>query len=144
MVKKFTMISSLKRVLKRAYVKFVLWHKYRVMTPDIQRTSNEVICVSICRKLISHPESEFAMAPISYKKYIKNKTLGLFVVLCEKQISITNHVYHYDVVISSREWDKLMSIYDSKTEAIRKEYEDEIHSQIKHSLHTILDKVSNI
>lgn len=137
------MNRSLKRLLKRMYVKFVLWHKYRVLTPDVHKNSNEMICVSICRKLVSHHDSEFAMAPISHKKYIKNKTLGLFVVLYERQISITNHVYHYDVVVSQREWDKIMSIYDQKTEKIRQEYESEIHSQIKHSLHTILEKVSN-
>jgi hypothetical protein len=141
------MISSLKRVLKRmlkrTYVKFLLWYKYKVNTTDISRTPNEVICTSICRKLILHPDSELTIAPISDKRYLKNKTLGLFIVLYDRQISITNHIYHYDVIISTREWDKLISVYNLKTESIRKEYEEEIHSQIKHSLHTILDKISN-
>jgi hypothetical protein len=136
------MISSLKRVLKRIYVKLAVWHKSRSMNYDVQKTSNEIICISICRKLILHPDTEFAIAPISEKKYIKNKTLNLFVVLYEKRISITNHIYHYDVIIPIRDWNKLMSLYDIKTEEIRKEYEKEIHSQIKHSLHTILDKIN--
>lgn len=137
------MINFFKREFKRTYVKFILWYKYKILGPDIEKNSNELICTSICRKLMSHSDSEFAIAPISNKKYIKNKTLGLFVVLIDRQISITNHVYHYDVMVTQREWDKLMSLYDQKTEKIRQEYESEIHSQIKHSLHTILEKVSN-
>lgn len=125
------------------YVKSVLWSKYGMSNSGEPKNSNEMTCVSICRKLISHPDSEFAIAPISDKKYIKNKTLGLFVVLGERQISITNHVYHYDVIVSQREWDKLISNYNQKTEKIRQEYELEIHSQIKHSLRSILDKVSS-
>ncbi len=137
------MTRFLKRVIKRMYVKFILWHKYNISNKNILRNSNEIICTSICRKLISHPISEFSIAPISDKKYIKNKTLGLFVVLGDRQVSITNHVYHYDVIISQREWDKLMLLYNKKTEKIIQEFESEIHSQIKHSLHTILEKVSN-
>jgi hypothetical protein len=68
--------------------------------------------------------------------------LGLFIVLDDRKISITNHVYHYDVVLSQRDWDKLVVSYDNKTEKIRNGFEDEIKSQIVHSLSSILEKIA--
>jgi hypothetical protein len=136
------MNNIVKRFFRRLYVRFIIWQKYKIITENNQKNSNESICLSICRKLITHPKSEFVIAPISDKRYIKNKQLGLFVVLNGGQVSITNHIYHYDVTISQREWDKIINSYNLKTEKIRKEYEDEIHSQIEHSLHTILDKIT--
>ena len=60
----------------------------------------------------------------------------------DRKISITNHVYHYDVVLSQRDWDKLVVLYDNKTEKIRNGFEDEIKSQIVHSLSSILEKIA--
>jgi hypothetical protein len=68
--------------------------------------------------------------------------LGLFIVMDDRKISITNHVYHYDVVLSQRDWDKLVILYDNKTEKIRNGFEDEIKSQIVHSLSSILEKIA--
>jgi hypothetical protein len=41
-----------------------------------------------------------------------------------------------------RDWDRLVLMYDNKTEAIREEFEAEMMSQIVCSLSTILTKVS--
>jgi hypothetical protein len=59
----------------------------------------------------------------------------------DRKISITNHVYHYDIVLSQRDWEKLNVLYDNKTEIMRQGYEDEIKSQIVHSLSSILEKI---
>lgn len=123
-------------------VKIAIWRRDNTFNPKRELTKNESICIAICRKLIHHPDSKFLIAPITFKRYIKNQTLGIFVVLDDAQISITNHVYHYDVNLTFREWDKIRNQYDSKTEKMRQTYEDEIRSQIVHSLSTILEKVS--
>jgi hypothetical protein len=136
------MKKLLKRWFKRLSVKSKRWFKNNPLNPKRELTKNETICLSICRKLISHPDSKFLIAPVSHKRYIKNENLGLFVVLDDTQVSITNHVYHYDVNLTFDEWDKLRKIYDAKTEKIRQDYESEIRSQIVHSLSTILEKVS--
>jgi len=137
----------MKKIIKRWFVRFSVktkrWFKNNPLNQKRELTKNETICLSICRKLISHPESVFLIAPVSLKRYIKNEPLGLFVVLDVTQVTITNHVYHYDVRLTYDEWDKLRKIYDSKTEKIRQDYETEIRSQIVFSLSSILKKVSD-
>lgn len=136
------MKNFLKRLWKRMYVKYTLWMQYRAFRPKEEKTQNEAICTAICRKMISHEDSKFMIAPLSEKRYIKNATLNLFVVLEDRQVSITNHVYHYDVKLSDRDWYKLIRSYNEKTENLRMGYENEIKSQIVHSLSKILDKIS--
>jgi hypothetical protein len=131
-----------KRLWKRKYVKYTLWLQYRAFKPKEEKTQNEAICTAICRKMIAHEDSKFMIAPISDKRYIKNATLNLFVVLEDRQVSITNHVYHYDVRLTDRDWYKLIRSYNERTEDLRMGYENEIKSQIVHSLSKILDKIS--
>ena len=141
------MLERLRTLIKRQYVKYLIWARYRhfnsAFGKEVQKLNfNERICKSICHKLINQDDSKFLIAPISGKRYIKNTRLGLFIILDERRISITNHVYHYDVVLNERDWDRITGMYDNKTEKIRQEFEDEMISQIKSSLSSILEKVS--
>ncbi len=132
--------SFLRRISKRLYVKWSQWNR-QIKTEDQKRTTeSEKICLSICRNLITNPNSKFLMAPVSGKRYIKNSELELFVILDERNISITNHIYHYDVTIEDRNWFRLINMYDSKVESIRIGYETEIMSQIENSLSKIQQK----
>ena len=128
-------------MFKRLYVKWSLWTRYRGFTPIYKLTDNQRICLSICRSLINHPNSKFLSAPLSGERYIKNSKLGLFVIFDDRHISVTNHIYHYDVTLYEREWDRLTKMYDNKTEVIRQQYKEEVTSQIKHSLRAILSKI---
>lgn len=103
---------------------------------------NEIKSSAICRRLISHPDSTFLIAPLSHKRYIRNEPLGMFIVLSNKRINITNHVYNYDVNLSDVVADKLNDMFDNKVESQRLLFESEIKSQIKHSLTTILGKLT--
>ena len=58
------------------------------------------------------------------------------------KISITNHVYHYDVFLDYKEWESVVRMYDARTEKEIQDYEQEIKSQIECSLSTIFNKVS--
>ena len=102
------------------------------------------MCKSICRKLITSEGSKFLIAPLSSQRYIKHSELGIFVILDDKKISIINHEYYYsNILLSNRDWDKLIKMYDTKVERIRQELKNEMKSQIKYSLKGILDRVDN-
>lgn len=136
------MVEQIRRFFKRTYVRYLIWLKYSKWggTGKEEINPNEKICKTICYKLINQEDSKFLIAPISGKRYIKNSRLELFVILDDRRISITNHVYHYDVILSERDWDRLSIMYDNKTEKIRQIFEDEMKSQIQNSLNKILDK----
>ena len=127
-----------KRLCLRIYLKFKSISRTNMSSVD----ANEIKSSAICRKLIAHPDSTFLIAPLSQKRYIKNDSLGVFIVLSNNRINITNHVYNYDVNLNQTISDKLNGIFDKKVEALRLEFETEIKSQIKHSLTTILGKLT--
>ena len=131
-----------KRLVKRLYVRILLIGKYSFTKESDKLTENDKICKAICYKLIKHHNSKFLIAPRSGKRYIKNDVLKIFIILDDRKITITNHVYHYDVIIPQRDWDRLVLMYDNKTESIREDFETEMMSQIVCSLSTILTKVS--
>jgi|688.fasta_scaffold153965_3 hypothetical protein len=137
------MKKFIKRFLKRSYVKWVLFNR-KMNNPDYNKVSEtQKKCMSIARLLILHPDSSFRLSFLSKKRYIKNKTLGLFLILDGKLLSITNHVHHHDIVISDMNYDRFTKMYDEKVEEIRKKDEDEVMSQIVHGLDIILDKIKN-
>ena len=126
-----------KKTRLKIYLKFRGITRINMSTVD----KNEVKSSAICRRLISHPDSKFLIAPLSHKRYIKNDPLGMFIVLSDNRINITNHIYNYDVNLSPFISDKLNDMFDNKVELLRQSFETEIKSQIKHSLTTILEKL---
>lgn len=138
------MEKLIKRIIKRIYVKWLMWNRNSTTKEDKRISDTQKMCMSIARSLITHPESKFLMAPLSGKRYIKNTDLDLFCILDHGTISITNHIYHYDVVVNDRNWERLSKMYDGKVETIRQEYEDQIMSQISHSLENIIKKVKSL
>jgi hypothetical protein len=135
------MKKLIKRLSKRLYVKWLQWNRNGRSEKERKIADTEKICMSICRNLITNPNSKFLLAPVSGKRYIKNSDLELFVILNDRNISITNHVYHYDVKLEDRNWFRLINMYDLKVESIRMEYEQDIMSQIENSLYKIQEKV---
>ena len=125
-------MNYIKRFIKRLYAKYLKNVRYTT-NQNPENTHNERICKSICYKMINNPHSKFLIAPLSGKRYIKNEILKVFIILDDKKITITNHIYHYD---------RITHMYDNKTEQIRNEFENEMMSQIMVSLSTILHKIS--
>ena len=130
-----------KRLFRRMYTKYLRYVRY-TSNPNPENTQNERICKSICYKMINNPHSKFLIAPLSGKRYIKNEVLKVFIILDDKKVTITNHIYHYDVILTQRDFDRISHMYDNKTEEIRNEFENEMMSQIVVSLSTILHKIS--
>jgi ABC-type lipopolysaccharide export system ATPase subunit len=137
------MEKFIKRLMKRIYVKWLLWNR-NSSTKEQKISQTQKMCLSIARSLITHPESKFLMAPLSGKRYIKNAQLDLFCILDHGTISITNHVYHYSVKLSERNQERITYIFDTETEKRRLSYEDLINSQIKNSLHNVLERITNL
>ena len=130
-----------KRLIKRLYVKWALSTRYKMFNHIEQMDTTTKTSLSICRRLINHDSSKFLIAPLSGKRYIKNEEVDLFIIIYDNHLSITNHVYHYDVVLNQREMDKINLMYDNKTERIRQQFENEIMGQINSSLQSIQDKL---
>jgi hypothetical protein len=136
------MKQYLKRLFKRLKFKLYIKFKNSLKKNMSSIDENEKKSSAICRKLISHPNSQFLIAPLSHKRYIRNEPLGMFIVLSDNRINITNHVYNYDVNLTPIVGDKLNDMFDKKVDSQRLEFETEIKSQIRHSLTTILDKLT--
>jgi hypothetical protein len=136
------MRKFLKRLVKRMYVRILLIGRNSFTKESDKLTENDKICKAICYKLIKHSSSKFLIAPRSGKRYIKNDVLNIFLILDDRKITITNHVYHYDVTLPERDFARISRMYDDKTELIRETYESDMMSQIVYSLSTILKNVS--
>jgi hypothetical protein len=115
-----------------------------IPTYEDQTTTYEKTCFMICLKVIKHPSTKFMIAPMSSKRYMENKELDIFITMDYTRIDLTNHVYHYSVKLSNRDWERVTQIFDIETEKRRLSYEDTVNSQIKNSLHNVLERISNL
>ena len=136
----------LKRLMKRIKVRWILWTKRSSMMKTYQEeiVSYEKTCFKICLKLISNPNSEFMIAPMSQKRYIVNNIFGIFIVMDYGRVEITNHVFNYNVKLSERDWQRLIYIFDIETEKRRTQTESDVNSRITHSLDMVLERISNL
>ena len=110
--------------------------------PSFPIPEEEKITIEICKKLISDPESKLTYAPISGKRFIKNENKNMFVVIESHTINLINHVYSYSVYLSSQnDYRDITQSFDGILEDKRQSLENEIRSNIQHSLQTILKKL---
>jgi len=139
------MIKPILKFYKRLKVKIYIFTKRSSFAPTYMEeiTIYEKTCFKICLKLISNLDSEFMIAPMSDKRYLKNDTLGIFITMSDHRVEITNHVYNYNVKLNGRDWQRLTYIFDIETDKRRLDYENEVNSQITNSLHSILERVSS-
>ena len=134
------------RKFKRTKLRIYLWSKNLSITPTFEEevATYEKIAFKICLKCIGHEDSEFMIDPITNKKYIKNDTLEIFLSIDNNRIDITNHVYHYNVKLSARDWSRINFIYDKEANKRRVDMENQVNSQIQNSLHDVLEKISSL
>jgi len=112
-------------------------------TAEEEVTPYEKTCFQICLKMIKHPTTKFMIAPMSNKRYIENKDMDLFITMDFGRVDLTNHIYHYSVKLSDRDWERVTYVFDNEAEKRRLSYEEKINSQIKNSLHNVLNRISN-
>ena len=137
------MIKSIKRFFKRRYVKA----KLSVRNTTLGKTYRDEHILeqhvwAIFSTLIKNKDSKLTIAPLSGKKYIVNKKLGIFVILDYSNLEITNHVYHYELKLSHNDASKLSKLFNDKLENDATSYESEIRANIQNSLNILLDKIN--
>lgn len=103
---------------------------------NVSKTEREVI--SIFNMLVNHSDSELLIHP-GEKYYIKSNKAGIFVTLSkrDREISIINHVYGYNVSLSERVLFGLLKTFMNEVENRRIKMEYEYKNNIQHSLSII-------
>ena len=129
-----------------------IYKRLKVYLNKISRTSSmksydevelhEKTVFKICLKLISDKDSEFMIAPMSRKRFIMNETLNLYILIDYGRVEITNHIFHYDVRLSSRNYERITYLYDMEAEKRRSNTEMTIKSNIKNTLEKVYDAIS--
>ncbi len=102
------------------------------------RSKYELDCLSICKKLIDKPDTQLLMTPLSNKKYIHNPINSIFITIEGNTVNVINHKYSYTVVIQDKSKIEITNHFNEVLESQRLKMEEEITSNIKHSLKNIL------
>ena len=133
------------RIFKRTkHRTFMLFSGRSLKKLEDDIATYEKTCFKICLKLISHSDSEFMIAPMSGKRYIRNNELSMFITMDFGRVEITNHVFNYNVKLLNRDWERLIYIFDTETEKRRLEMEKEVSSNIKNSLDHVLERLVKV
>ena len=103
----------------------------------IQGTAHGRECLTICQKLISNPETDLYVSPLSAKKYIKSNDSRIFIILQGRTVQIINHVYSYSILADDRTWEKIMELFNKEQERRCLRLESEVEVNIKQSLKNI-------
>lgn len=106
-----------------------------------KRSSYELECMIICKKMIRRPDSVLLLTPLTNKRYIKNDSLSIFITIDGGIVNVINHKYSYIVPMSERTMKEVTDMFNSTVENQRKKMEEEITSNIKHSLRDISDSL---
>ena len=136
----------MKKFFKRIYKRFKL-RLNKIGRSSAMKTYEEVelhekTAFKICVKLISDKDSDFMIAPMSQKRFIINEKLNLFILIDYGRVEITNHVFHYDVKLSRRDYERITYLYDTETEKRRTNTEITIKSNIKNTLEKVYEAIS--
>lgn len=131
---------SFKRLSQRVAIRM---HKAMNPAERFEPTDFESETIAICRSLINKDDSELLISPISGKRFIKNPTSQIYFIIQDGMVDIINHTYSYNVKITLKAYQRLVKAFDMEVEARRQEMEDEIRSNVKHSLKTIFKTLSN-
>ena len=115
---------------------------HKIVDPSrMIKSQHEKECVDICRKLIPLKETKLLITPLSPKKYIRNDELDIYVIIEGRHVDIINHVYSYSLVLEGKGLEVIMDMFNKELESRRQKFEDEITSNIKHSLKTISNNI---
>jgi hypothetical protein len=130
--------------LKSSFLFKIYLYLKNKFDPPKPPKEEELFCVNICEKLINMEDSKLYFSPLSHKRFIRNENKDMFIVLDNLTINIINHVYSYNVYIETGNYyEKIIKKFDEELERRRELLEEEIKTNIKHSLHKILNRLSD-
>ena len=131
-----------RRLFKRLKVRFSRIGRSSTLKTYEEIEPHEKTAFKICVKLISDKDSDFMIAPMSQKRFIINEKLNLFIIIDWGRVEITNHKFHYDVKLSSRDNERLLYLYDTETEKRRSVTEVTIKSNITNTLVKVYEAIN--
>jgi hypothetical protein len=123
------MKHKIKRFFQKQGLKF-----YRLFNSNLEIDEQSRSAVLICHKLINKEESILLMSPISQKRYIKNDSDGLFIIINDNQLTIVNSMCSYSILTQGRALKNILDKFDNEIEKRRQIMETEMRSNVKHSL----------
>lgn len=129
------------RFLKRLYLKMRLAYRKQYYTQE-NKEKYQRAPLFICMKLLKIEDSLLLIAPVSDDKYIYNERLGILVSLLGHRGSIIDRTYSYDISLSNKDWDKLDKLFSNEMQKRTKKIEEQIVSNVKHSLDNIYKKIN--
>lgn len=130
--------------IKRQYYKLRILLRNNFTRPDyvIEQKKYESLCVNVAKSLIKSSDSILIMTPRTNKYYIKNEKLGVYLVISDSVLSVTNHKYSYEIKLTPKNERKLINVFDNELEKRGEIYDTEMILQIKESLTDIYNKIS--
>ena len=135
------MIHPIKRFVQKVAIKVIKATDPSKMSKP--HSDYETESVAIYRKLISKPDTTLLISPISGKRYIKSDDNQLFIIVELNQLTIVNHAYSYNIDIEGKAHERIARLFDAEVERRREIMEDEIRSNVKHSLSNIYKNLIN-
>jgi hypothetical protein len=126
-----------KRFLQRIAIDISRKMDYR----SIDKSSHGKECFTICQKLISNPESELIVSPLTAKRYIKNDESSIFVIIQGRTVQIINHIYSYSIHLDEKMYERVIATFNHEQEKRCLKLESEVEVNIKHSLKNIISNL---
>lgn len=129
--------------IKKQYYKLRILLRNNFTRPDyvIEQKKYESLCVNVAKSLIKNSDSILIMTPKTSKYYIKNEKLGVYLVISDSVLSVTNHKYSYEIKLTPKNERKLVNVFDNELEKRGEIYDTEMILQIKESLTDIYNKI---
>ena len=129
------------RFFKRLYIKMRLAYRKQYYTQQNPEKYQRAP-LFICMKLLKIEDSLLLIAPVSDDRYIYNERLGILVSLLGHRGTIVDRTYSYDINLSNKDWDKVERLFSIEMEKRTKKVEEQIVSNVKHSLDNIYSKIN--
>lgn len=106
-----------------------------------QESEYERTAIQICCSLIRAEGTILLGNMKTQARYIRSSDSQMYIVVKFGLVEIINHTYHYPVKISEKGYDRICKVFDGHQDAERQSMDDQIRSNITHSLQTIYEKV---
>lgn len=106
-------------------------------------TKTEKDASIVFTKLLLDPKTELLISPLSSRYYLKNDDRKLLIVLSNMNLSIINHIFGYDVMISVYTFERLRNILNKEVEKRRQKMEDEYRNNVRHNLQQVVKNLKN-
>lgn len=138
----FSSVEKTKHSIKRWFTtKKINIIKRLDKTKYIQESSYENTAIHICCSMIRTEGTILLGNMKTQDRYIRSSDYEMYIVVKFGLVEIINHTYHYPVKISEKGYDRICKVFDGHQDADRQAMDDQIRSNITHSLQLIYEKV---